>query len=728
MQVPLIAKTTIDKYDQTQKLELWINGHVAYVDAPFKPYFYSEYPLKIAEVPEQVNKTIFSTMKESKLLKYSFKNTQELAQHKEDDSMEADLSLIDKIMIDDENFFTKYANDRPLKVLFFDIETDTTGMFPIPERNAIIAIGCKCGEKKAIFMAKTYNDDREILNKFFDFMDDVDPDIIVHYNGNNFDIPYCLARMKINNIPLNRWSRNKHDPHPYKDNISIGGRISYDLYHEAQKDQTLSGIKNLKMKTLAKWIDKDKALDVKEVPYSEMRNMINTSKLREYLISDVLITESLYSVYSKNKFMLAEMYNVPLNLMIDSSASFLPNIIHGREFRKLNIVSDGMNIDRHPIYMKKKRGAEVDTFAPGLYNHPIYKVDYTSQYPRAVENFNLSPETVKILRYDNFTGEFKFDTSNPKMLICSFPDSTANKNIIISIDMEKRGFLSKFMSDVLTERFSIKTKMKSLNKGSTEYEQLNVRQNALKIVANATTGYHGNDFARFGDLAVYCSITGFGRWYIKLAMNGIKQQNGQILSIDTDGVYVNGKVDIDKLNEYLDQKTKEIFNLENHLHMEIDEYDAAFFRVTKGKNYVLKDGNKITFHGASFKGQHQPPFFDSCLEEIARDMFDGKVGRAIDIKSFPIEALIQNIKVKDESSYKGDGSLSMQLIQAAKREMPEVKLKDNDQLAYIKTDKGYELIMPGKVYGNIDWTYYQTILNRIYERLQIPDKKQVTFG
>lgn len=162
--------------------------------------------------------------------------------------------------------------------------------------------------------------------------------------------------------------------------------------------------------------------------------------------------------------------------------------------------------------------------------------------------------------------------------------------------------------------------------------------------------------------------------------------------------------------------------------MDMDDFDAAFFRKTKGKHYILKEGDKITFHGQSFKGSHMPAFFDKCLEQVARDMFDGKIGRTIDIKSFPIEDLIQSVKVKDESSYKGDSSLSMQLIKAAKSEMPHVKLKESDQLSYIKTDKGYELIMPEKKYGNIDYDYYQSILNKIYERLNIKDNSQITFG
>lgn len=202
-----------------------------------------------------------------------------------------------------------------------------------------------------------------------------------------------------------------------------------------------------------------------------------------------------------------------------------------------------------------------------------------------------------------------------------------------------------------------------------------------------------------------------------------------VISCDTDGIYISEKVDIIKINEYLDKKTKEIFNIDkNYLHMEIDDYDKGFFRNVKGKHYILQDNDKILIHGQSLKGQHMPKFFDTCLNILVKEMFDGKVSKKIDIKSFPISDLIQSIKVKEEGSYKSDGSLSMQLIQAAKRELPDIKLKDNDQLSYIKTNKGYELIVPGKKYGDIDYKYYQNILDKIYERLNIEDKKQLTFG
>ncbi len=525
MKIPLIAKPFIDS--QEQKLEIWLNGRVTYINAPFNPYFYSSYLLKLDFLGNQVshtgiNKILFSTMQSQDIYKYSFKNTKLLYQYKEEDSIESDISFSNRILIDQPDFFTKYPNENPIKVLFFDIETDTIGMFPTPERNAIIAIGAKCGDRKAIFMSETYDNDKIILNKFFDFIRETDPDIITHYNGDSFDIPYIIERMKINKIPLNRWSRDNSNISQYKNNTNIGGRLSFDLYKETQKDQTLYGIKDHKMKTVAKFLNINKMLNIEEVDYSKMRELVNTPELKKYLISDIKITEFLFKVYFKNVQMLAEMYNIPLNLMMGSSASFLPNIIHGRAFQKLNIVSDGNNGDRHPLYIKKKSGAITNTYNPGLYLNKIYKVDFISMYPNIIRTFNLSPETTRIVRYDPIN-EYKFDISNPKKYIFSVPDEIANKNIIIEIDMSKVGFLSKFISDILNERFIIKKRMKEIKKDTTEYEYLHVRQNALKIVANATTGYEGQEYALYGDLSVYCAITGFGRYFLQLAIGNIKE-------------------------------------------------------------------------------------------------------------------------------------------------------------------------------------------------------------
>lgn len=737
MKVPLSVKTVVGR-DNKQYIEVWTNGSKGVVKAPFDPYFYSSYEMKLSvkHDNEILNKILLSSGRESKVFKYSFPNVRYVSQYRESDNFESDIVFTDRILIDESNFFLNYPNKNKLKVLFFDIETDSIGIFPTPERNAIIGIGCKCGDKKKLFISDTYDNDELILKKFFDFIRKTDPDILAHYNGNKFDIPYIIARMKKWGIPLNMWTRSGQEPYEFKDTIFIDGRVSFDIYNEVMRDQTLFGIKNHKMKTVAKWIDKQKKLDIKEIELSNMRSLVGTDTLKEYLKSDVLVTEFLFNVYFKNVLMLAEMLGIPLNLIVDSSPSFIPQIIHGRYFGKMNIISNGTNEVRNTHYISNKRGAIVDTYEPGLYKNKIYKIDYSSQYPRAVQTFNISPENVKILNYSDYddpceydSHKYKFDIKDKNNYIFYIPDIKAGKIITISVDMSKRGFLPKFMDDVLTERFEIKKRMKSIDKDSTEYGYLHVRQNALKIIANVQTGYEGQSYARFGSLACYNMITGMCRYYVMMAIDWCRNKGIKVISVDTDGIFIDQKIDMNELNSYLDEQTNIIFGLKNHLHLDIDEFDGAFFRNTKGKHYVLKSGDNVTFHGQSFKGSHMPKFWDSLLEEVARTIFTENVKKYhIDVRKYSVEELMQSIKVKPEYEYKTNSSLSMQLIKKAKEELKDINFVDGDQLNYIKCKSGYELVLPWKEYHDIDYKYYEGIVDKVFERLEIHDTKQLTLS
>lgn len=681
-----------------------------------------------SEKEEIVKRKLLSNLKEQELYKYTFRNTRYIPQYREDDSIESDIVFTDRIMIDDPEYFAKFPNTDHLRILHFDIEVDTTGMFPIPSRNAIIGIGCKCGDKKKLFISETHDNDKDILLGFSNFIAEVNPDIISHYNGNFFDIPYILERLKLNKLPQGIFSRDNtkpkiyDNPHTKVRSVDFGGRISFDIFNEVEKDQTIYGIKNHKMKTVARWIDTEKKLDIKEIPLSDMRSLVGTDKMKEYLKSDVLITEFLFNVYFKNVLMLAEMNKIPLNLMVDSSASFLPQIIHGRAYQKLGIVSDKNNGKRHPEHIKNKQGAMVDTMRPGLYLQGMYKVDFASQYPRIVQTFNVSTDTVKIIRYDDFTGQYSFNCTDSNRYIFSIPDERFKKNVIVEIDMSKRGFLAQFMDEVLNERFEIKKRMKGLDKNSTEYQYLHVRQNALKVIANVQTGYQGQEFARFGSLDCYIVITGMGRWYAKTVIDYLRTP----VAVDTDGIYDDKKPNLEEINKMLDEITMKTFKLQNYLHMDSESFDAAYFRATKGKHYVLLDGEKLLFHGQSFKGSHLPSFFDIVLEQCCRDMFAGKdVRKNVDVTKFNIDEIKQSKKVKDKGEYKDDSSLSMNLIKQAEQ-IVGATLNDNEQISYVKTNKGYEILVPGQDY-DIDWSYYQAIVEKIYERLEIEDKGQVRF-
>lgn len=81
------------------------------------------------------------------------------------------------------------------KMLFIDIET--TG-FSAKSSNLYL-IGCLYHRddcwNTVQFFADNYSDEQELIEEFFSFASDYDT--LIHFNGNNFDLPYILEKSKL---------------------------------------------------------------------------------------------------------------------------------------------------------------------------------------------------------------------------------------------------------------------------------------------------------------------------------------------------------------------------------------------------------------------------------------------------------------------------------------------------------------------------------------------------
>lgn len=717
MRVPLIASsnnTTIS--NKKQIVEVWQNGILKLVDIPIFPYFYSFNNHKFHNSNnKKVEKIIYSNMEKNIIYKHMFKHVNDIPKFKSEDIIENGIPFMDRILIDKPDFFYNYPNTEPLKMLYFDIEVDSVNSFPVPDRNAIIAIGLKGNGFGKIFMSKVYDDDSYILKKFINVIKNYDPDIIVGYNSNYFDFPYVLDRLKINEMDPKLLTRNNKNVKIYKKTgkniVNLGGRISFDIYPQVLRDQTIFGIKNKKMKTVADWMEYENPITVDT---TSMRKLVNTPELRKYLISDVKITEFLSNIYFPNMVTLAEMMGIPLNILINSTPNFLGRIIHGREFKKMGIVTDSNNQTRYPKHIKNKQGAYVDTYKPGLYKNGVWKVDFKSLYPNIIRTFNLSPETIKLIRYEelDMNKDILIDITNNSNIYC-IKDERFGKNMIVSVSHEE-GFLKKYITNILEERFRIKSELKKYDKNSSEWLSLHAQENALKVVANAITGYHGQAFAQFGCLTVYCCITGFSRYYITLLHSWLKDIG---ISNDTDGEYISEEVDLEELNNRINLHTLDKFNVKNnYLMLDMDIYDAGFFRKTKGKQYILKNGEKLEFHGASFKGSHVSKIFDIATEKYAKAIFSGKNLKSVtnelqDMSQYDINDFVKNIKVKSKKEYKSSNAIAMQIIRQA--EELGIKPKAGDQFSYLKSITGYKIVTADNKLSdfNIDYTYYRKMID-----------------
>ena len=124
--------------------------------------------------------------------------------------IEAQIHYSDLIAHSSEGEWAKLA---PLRILSFDIEcAGRKGVFPEADIDPVIQIAnvvTRYGEQKPfvrnVFCMDTvspivatqilsFQNEGDMLMKWRDFLEEVDPDVIIGYNTSNFDFPYLLDR------------------------------------------------------------------------------------------------------------------------------------------------------------------------------------------------------------------------------------------------------------------------------------------------------------------------------------------------------------------------------------------------------------------------------------------------------------------------------------------------------------------------------------------------------
>ena len=119
--------------------------------------------------------------------------------------------------------------------LFLDIET--TGLSA--EHNRLYLIGCCCPREGALefhqWFAETEDDEAEILESFLCYTKEFD--VLVHFNGDTFDLPFLIRRAELLHLPCH-----------------LSEPRSLDLFREVRKIRTLLSLPNLKQKTLESYL------------------------------------------------------------------------------------------------------------------------------------------------------------------------------------------------------------------------------------------------------------------------------------------------------------------------------------------------------------------------------------------------------------------------------------------------------------------------------------------
>ncbi|MEM4699423.1 MAG: DNA polymerase domain-containing protein [Candidatus Nezhaarchaeales archaeon] len=450
-----------------------------------------------------------------------------------------------------------------LRVLAFDIECYSESGAPKPHKDPVIIISAATIEGGREQFVASDLDDREVLSEFTSFIKKYDPDVIVGYNSNLFDWPYLVARAKRLGLRLD-ISREGTEPQPsVYGHYSIVGRASVDLYNYAEdlaevKVKTLENVADY-LKVMSK--DARTTIEYTEIPKYWKEGALR-KKLLKYAMEDAESTLGIAEKALPFLYQLSNLTGLPLDQVAAASVGFrVESHLMRHAFLEGELAPNRIERPYSPY-----KGAIVLKPRPGIHEN-VAVIDFSSMYPHIMIKYNIGFDTY-IPPDEAFEGEF-FEAPEVKHKFRKRPPSLYRK----------------VLERLLEARAKIREQMRGLDPSDPNYIILDNRQQAIKVLANASYGYLGWVGARFYMKPCAEATAAYGRQTILKANKLAKDYGLDVIYSDTDSLfvkYVKGKVE-----EFIKRVEEEV-----GIELKIDKVYTVLFFTEAAKKYagLLSDG------------------------------------------------------------------------------------------------------------------------------------------
>lgn len=476
----------------------------------------------------------------------------------------------------DHNNDGEWAKMAPLRILSFDIEcAGRKGVFPEANQDPVIQIAnvvTRYGESKPfvrnVFCLDTcslivntqifeFGAEDKMLMAWRDFLEQVDPDVIIGYNIANFDFPYLLDRakhLKCTKFPY--WTRLKGiQSHAKETNFSskqmgnrdtkatnTNGRLQLDLLQLIQRDHQL---RSYTLNSVCSHFLGEQKEDVHHTMITELFNGTPESRRRlaVYCLKDAFLPQRLMDklMCLVNYTEMARVTGVPFNYLLarGQQVKFISQLF--RKALEQNLVIPNLRSDSSD---EQYEGATVIEPTRGYYDVPIATLDFASLYPSIIQAHNLCYTTLL-----NKASVEKLHLVKDEDYIV-----TPNGDMFCTSKIRK-GLLTQILEELLGARKRAKKEL-AVETDTFKKAVLNGRQLALKISANSVYGITGATVGKLPCLAIASSTTSYGRQMIEKTKEEVEKRytvaNGyshdaQVIYGDTDSVMVKfGPKDLEK--------------------------------------------------------------------------------------------------------------------------------------------------------------------------------------
>ncbi|MGC9444375.1 MAG: DNA-directed DNA polymerase [Candidatus Methanospirareceae archaeon] len=484
-----------------------------------------------------------------------------------------------------------------LTVLAFDCEMVTMGGhgMPSPSRDPIVIIAVACSDGEAstshLFVMSDdefeAGDDSRVIREFLNYINDVEPEIIVGYNSDAFDWPYIRERARLQGIRLTAGadgSTIQFDRGGMLPGLNITGRLNVDLFKLAKRD--LGSVKVKTLENVAEFLgvmQKSERVDLSPREINQCWfSAAMRQRLYEYARADVVSTLGIAEQMLPLQIELARMVGYPLDDVAKMG--------RGRQVEAFLTVEAFKRNELVP----PKGGAE-KTFEGAFVFQPerglhedVIALDFSSMYPTIMISFNISPDTYVAAPAEDAE-------------VYRAPE------VGHAFEKEPEGFFKSIMSDLITRRRALKDEMKHHERTSTEYRILDLQQQTIKILTNSFYGYTGWSAAKFYKRECAEATTAWGRYFIKQAIEMAEEQGFQVIYSDTDSIFAKltdtgtRAATAATRREAPLQKAKvlsERISKELPLELELQDFFRTIFFTGKKKRYAaLTDKGEIVVRG-----------------------------------------------------------------------------------------------------------------------------------
>ena len=443
---------------------------------------------------------------------------------------------------------------------------------------------------------------RELLKAANDYIQALDPDVIIGWNVINFDFSVLHRIYREHGIPFH-WSRdgsqvNLRQGQNNMNFVDIPGRVivdgidalrnatySFESFSLEHVSQTLLGTGKKLEGHSGPMSDRGKAItDLFEQDKLALANY-NANDCQ--LVLDIFDHTQILQYLIQRSFLTGHLLDRVGGSVAAFEFLYLPKL-HRAGYISPNI-GEGFGEFKAP-------GGFVMDSTPGLYQD-VLVLDFKSLYPSIIRTFKIDPMGL-------IEGLNAHNADEDGQTIKGFHDAYFHRE-------------QHFLPDIITQLWAERDEAKKQKNAASSQ--------AIKIIMNSFYGILGSNGCRFFDARLASSITERGHEIIQRSARWIEEQGYQVIYGDTDSVFVSlhtgrktitqtlnnsqiqdiGRTLQNGLNEYWQTALKNEHNIQSQLEIEFESHYQKFLMPTirgselgSKKRYAgLTQHNEFVFKG-----------------------------------------------------------------------------------------------------------------------------------